>query len=479
MFMKSIRKWFDERTGIHQLLKSALGEPIPGGARLAYVFGSGLLYLFISQVITGVFLSFYYCPSPVHAHTSLSYIVKVVSSGSFLRSLHAYGASAMVIVLILHFLQTFLYGSYKGKRELIWISGAVLGILVLGMTFTGYLLPWDQKAYFATTVGTNILAEIPGIGTFIKKMIRGGNQVGGLTLSRFFVVHVLILPGIIFALIGSHLFLFRKRGAAGPISEDPVLPVQPSEAFYPKQVALDFVFTFLLMAGLGLMARLSPAELGPIANPSDTQYLPRPEWFYRPLFQWLKYWSGSLSIFGILVIPLLILGLFFLLPFLDRGRERRPWKRIVPSLFVLGLLSGLGVLGGLSYRDDAKDPTVALQLKRQDEDAKRFLAEPFQPVIVGEKPVDPPKLVRIENSPQAAAGKKIYQEKYCNACHGEAAQGGSVAPALSGILKKYTGAQLSALLRNPNEKMKTGGMTALELDEPSMNALFQYLKSVQ
>ena len=153
--------WVDERTGIRSMTRMVLDEPIPGGARWAYVFGSGLLFIFLLQVITGVSLALYYTPTVETAHTSLAYITKQVAGGAFLRSLHSYGSSAMIIVLALHFLQTFVYGSFKGKRELLWISGAVLSMLVLGMGFTGYLLPWDQKAYFATAVGTNIAGQMP------------------------------------------------------------------------------------------------------------------------------------------------------------------------------------------------------------------------------------------------------------------------------------------------------------------------------
>src|ERR1700681_272408 len=179
--------WLNARTGLDTLLHTALDEPIPGGARLAYIFGSGLLFIFISQVITGIFLALYYVPSAETAHTSVAYITKQVAAGAFLRSLHYYGSSAMIIVLALHFLQTFLYGSFKGRRELLWISGAVFSFLVLAMGFTGYLLPWDQKAYFATAVGTNIVGQIPVIGNWLTRLLRGGDTIGTLTLSRFYV----------------------------------------------------------------------------------------------------------------------------------------------------------------------------------------------------------------------------------------------------------------------------------------------------
>src|ERR1700720_1182353 len=279
--------WLNRRTGVDDLLRNALDEPVPGGARFAYIFGSGLLFLFLSQVITGVFLALYYVPSADHAHKTVAYITKVVTAGSFLRSLHFHGASAMVVVLFLHLSQTYIYGAYKGRRELLWFSGCVLFGLVMAMAFTGYLLPWDQRAYFATTVGTNAMGEVPWIGESIKRLMRGGTEMGTLTISRFFVAHVFLIPAFIFALVASHILLFRKAGAAGPVSEDPYHPKQKAELFYPRQVLMDLSLTALLILGLGLLCFFAPMKLGPPANPADAQYVPRPARYYLPIFQWL------------------------------------------------------------------------------------------------------------------------------------------------------------------------------------------------
>src|SRR5713101_8219664 len=373
------RRWLDRRTGLDSLLDHALDEPIPGGAKIAYVFGSGLLFLFLSQIITGVFLALYYVPSADHAHATIAYITKEVMAGSFLRSLHSYGSSAMVVVLILHVMQTFLHGSYKGRRELLWVSGCVLFALIIGMAFTGYLLPWDMKAYFATTVGTNIAAEVPLVGEGIKRLMRGGNDMGTLTLSRFFVAHVFLIPAAIFAFVAMHVYLFRKAGAAGPISEHPIAPKQKTERFYPRQVLMDMGFGLALIAALGILAYLVPVDLGPKANPADTQYVPRPEWYYLPVFQWLKYWQGSRAVLGILVIPLIVIGLFVGLPFMDRRLERRPWKRpIAVGVFAIVFLS-LIVLGTLSYRGDHRDPGIAEQLAKQREETEEFMRAAFEP----------------------------------------------------------------------------------------------------
>ena len=469
-------RWFDQRTGIDGILRESLDEPIPGGARFAYVFGSALLFIFISQVITGVFLALYYVPSADHAHTTVAYITKEVTSGSFLRSIHAYGSSAMVILLLLHVTQTFLYGSYKGRRELLWLSGCVLFALILCMAFTGYLLPWDQKAYFATAVGTNIAGEVPFIGAWIKSLMRGGVDMGSLTLSRFFVAHVLVVPAAIFAFVAMHVVLFRKSGAAGPISENPVTPTQPPETFYPRQVVIDGIFALVIIAVLALLAHFLPFELGPKANPADTAYLPRPEWYYIPIFQWLKYWPGSLSFLGVVVLPSIVAFLFASLPFLDRRMERRPWKRPVAVgtyVFILLALFGLGMV---SYRGDHANPGYAAQLIAQEKASQEFMKRPFEPELSQATLVSANAALA---DPVAAQGAKLYQAQSCNACHGENGSGTAAGPALVGINGRLSANQLSASLKSPSAKMIAGGMSPSDLPAVDLTALVAYLESLK
>lgn len=467
-------RWLNRRTGVDTLLHESLDEPIPGGARLAYVFGSGLLFIFISQVITGLCLALYYVPSAETAHTSVAYITKQVAAGAFLRSLHAYGSSAMIVVLLLHFLQTFLYGSYKGRREVLWMSGAVLSLLVLAMGFTGYLLPWDQKAYFATAVGTNIVGQVPFIGQWLTELLRGGDTLGTLTLSRFYLAHVFLIPGAIFLFIGIHIALFRKAGPAGPIQEDPVAPKLPPEGFFPRQVIMDMAFALLLMAGLGVFAYFSPKELGPIANPADTQFLPRPEWYYLPMFEWLKFWEGPKVLFAIVVVPGALALLFFLLPFLDRGLERRPWRRPLPLLGVSIVLAGAAYLGVRSRLDDARDPAIAAQLARQDAEERAYSRAPFHPYIESPGAVAPMAPAGPVD-PLVASGKGVFESNGCSGCHGDLGAGTPAAPSLVGITKKFSAAQLIALLHNPNPKMRAGGMPAADLSASDMSALLTYL----
>lgn len=466
-------RWNEARTGLRALLHHALDEPIPGGAKLAYVFGSALLFLFLSQIVTGVFLAMYYVPSADHAHTTVSYITKEVSGGSFLRSIHAYGSSAIVIVLLLHVIQTFMYGSYKGRRELLWLVGCILFALMLGMAFTGYLLPWDQKAYFATTVGTNILSEIPVVGNWLKQLLRGGTEMGTLTVSRFFVLHVFLIPALIFLFVAQHIYLFRKAGAAGPVSADPISPNLPTESFYPKQLVMDMGVALLIVIVLGVLAWRIPVMLGPKANPSDTVFLPRPEWYYVPVFQYLKYWKGSTSLIGILVIPG-ILGILLLgLPFFDRSLERRPWKRPLSVGAFTAVFAALGFFGLQSHRSDVRDPGLAAQLQKQRQQEEAFMKERFDPEIVGASAGG------AATNPLAGKGHSLFTAQGCNSCHGENGIGTAAAPKLTGIADKYDPAKLEFLLKSPTAAMQLGGMEPLDLKDDEMKALVEYLRSLK
>jgi ubiquinol-cytochrome c reductase cytochrome b subunit len=470
-------KWLDQRTGVQSLLHEALDEPIPGGARWAYIFGSGLLYLFFSQVVTGIFLALYYVPSSDHAHTTVSYISKVVSSGLFLRSIHAYGATAIVIVLFLHISQTLLYGSYKGRRELLWLSGCFLLALMLGMAFTGYLLPWDQKAYFASAVGTNIISEVPLIGSSLQRLLRGSSQMGTLTLSRFYVLHVFILPGLLIGFIATHVFLFRKAGAAGPTNEDSLHPKLPTQNFYPRQLAMDMVASLLIILALAMVAYFLPMRLGPEAVPSDTSYIPRPEWYYLPMFEWLKVVGGKWSLLGGIVLPGLLALLFAAIPFLDRGRERRPWRRpIVVAGFTIFVACYAG-LGALSYHDDAIDSNVAAQLARQNHAEILYMRQPFQPEAAASAPPAAPAPVSAD--PLIAKGATLYAAGPCGECHGVRAEGSDKAPTLIGVGQKYSADRLAFLLHHRTQDMIDGGMPPVDLDQASTGALVAYLRSLK
>src|SRR5271165_2657913 len=451
--------WIDERTGAKSMLRKALEERIPGGARAAYVFGSGLLFIFLLQVITGVSLALYYTPTAETAHTSVAYITKQVAGGAFLRSLHSYGSSAMIVVLALHFLQTFFYGSFKGRRELLWLAGAVLSFLILGMSFTGYLLPWDQKAYFATAVGTNVAGQMPFVGELLTRFLRGGATIGTLTLSRFYLAHVFLIPATIVLFVVAHVFLFRKAGPAGPVHEDPIAPRLHSETFYPRQMLYDMAFALVIVAALAALAYLRPVTLGPVANPSDSHFLPRPEWYYLPMFEWLKFWEGPAVVIGIVVIPGLIATVFFLLPFLERGLERKPWRRPIPALAVTIVVAGMIYLGIRSQIEEHQGP-VAAQLEQQRADELAYSAAPFEPYST--EPQRNVITAGLVTNPLVARGKGIFLEKGCIGCHGPMGAGSAAAPSLIGVNRKYDEQHLIDLLRSPNPRMKAAGMPSVD-----------------
>ncbi len=208
---KNVYEWLDERLDFQGVYKNLLDRPEPEG-NWWNTLGSASLFLFVMQGLTGIFLTAYYTPSPDHAYDSIQYIMNDLAFGWLIRGIHHWGASLMVLVVFIHMVRVFVTASYKYPRELTWLVGIGLLLLTVGMGFTGYLLPWHQQAYWATTVGTRIAGSFPFIGDFILKVLRGGPDLSALTLQRFFSAHIWILPGLLAALIGAHLYLIIKHG---------------------------------------------------------------------------------------------------------------------------------------------------------------------------------------------------------------------------------------------------------------------------
>lgn len=227
-------QWLDSRLKLKSLGHTLLDEPIPGGASWIYVFGSATLFLFLLQAVTGMFLALYFAPTPDHAYDSIQYIEQEVMFGWFVRGLHHWGASAIMVAVGLHLLQVYSYGAYKPPRELMWMVGVILFLILLAFAFTGYLLPWGQTAYWATQVGINMVGTFPLIGGFLIRVLRAGETLGALTLTRFFAVHVMFLPALMLIGVAVHLFILRRVGPAGPWNTEKAH--QKSETFWPRQV---------------------------------------------------------------------------------------------------------------------------------------------------------------------------------------------------------------------------------------------------
>ena len=337
-----------------------LRKPLPKHINLLFSFGSLAMFLLLLQAATGAFLAFYYSPSPEHAHNAVTYISTEVPFGAFVRGLHHWGASAMVIIVVLHLLRVVLYSSYKAPRELTWIFGVLLLLIVLGFGFTGYLLPWDEKAYWATVVGVEISSTAPVLGDFVAKVMRGGSEIGAVTLARFYALHTIWLPWLVFGLVGVHLFFVRYYGSSGTPKNTPE-EMKAGKPFYPHQVFEDVVGMLILFVILAAVALFVPVPLEDVADPTNADYDPRPEWYFLFLFQLLKYFQGPFEVIGTFVIPTVGMLLLLFLPFLDRSERAVLWRRpialTVTSVSVAAIVI-LTTLGGTSKKLETTEATV-------------------------------------------------------------------------------------------------------------------------
>ena len=354
-----MRQFLNERLPLTEF-SAHLRKPLPKHINLLFSLGSLAMFLLLLQAATGAFLALYYSPSPEHAHNAVTYISEEVPFGAFVRGLHHWGASAMVIIVFLHLLRVVIYGSYKAPRELTWIAGVLLLLIVLGFGFTGYLLPWDEKAYWATVVGVEIASTAPVLGDFVAKVLRGGTEIGAVTLSRFYALHTIWLPWLAFGLVGVHLFFVRYYGSSGTTQNTPE-EMKTGKPFYPDQVFEDVVGMLILFVILAAVALSVSVPLEDVADPTNADYDPRPEWYFLFLFQLLKYFQGPLEIIGTFVIPTVGMLLLLFLPFLDRSEREILWKRpialTVTSVSVVAIV-GLTVLGASAPKLETTDTTA-------------------------------------------------------------------------------------------------------------------------
>jgi ubiquinol-cytochrome c reductase cytochrome b subunit len=335
--MNRALRWIDERTGLSGPIHSFLTYPVPlyVHKNFLYTLGGLTLISFMLQALTGILLVFYYDPSVEGAYNSVDYITYILPLGWLVRGIHHYGSSAMVILVSLHMLRTYFFSAYKRPREINWLTGVLLLFLVLAFGFTGYLLPWDQKGYWATKVGTEIAGSVPFFGAQIRALMRGGESLGQVTLTRFYATHIMLLPATVGLLIVAHIFQLRFHGMAPPITEGARKNAKKFVPFFPHWVITDVV------AGLGMLALLvymSWANRAPLefpADPTSSSYIPRPEWYFLFYFQLLKYFPGALEPIVTVAIPLFIFGSMVLLPFIDTSEERRPWRKPVTTLAAL------------------------------------------------------------------------------------------------------------------------------------------------
>lgn len=533
-----IAAWVDDRTGLQGGLARFLFEEIPASAGWPQVFGSVLLFLFLIQTLTGILLSLNYAPTAAEAYTSLTYIVREVAGGRVMHGLHHWGASLIIVVVFIHMAQVFLFGAFRRPREVTWLVGAALLLLTLAFALTGYLLPWDNKAYWGTVVTTQIAAGIPVLGPTLIALSGATAGVGAVTFSRFYAVHTLVLPAFSFVLIAIHVYLVRRHGiAAGRY------PTGETQQFYPKQLFRDFLAVFVAFLCLFLAACFLDVPLEAMANPTDTSYVPRPEWYFLFLFQLLKVFPGNLELIGTLVLPLLAILTLTLLPFIDRKYPRLlagriqlvcvvmlgfsawlsltaaaafssgPPKRTTPlaasaaqwAQIPAEVIAGYGYFRGfhcetchdLIIGDPKPGPTLGLEAIRHPRD---WLLEHFNDespsqnaagtpsslslpqrnaLVVFVATVKPDLLTTLPAVPrQIMNGAQIFVGSACASCHKVNGIGGNSGPSLNGLINRREEPWIRAHFVSPRKLSPGSIMPPYRFDQKDEQDLISYLLSL-
>jgi cytochrome b6 len=339
-------KWLDDRLGLTTLVEFGSHKTVPVHRYTVFYYLGGMtLFFFLVQVCTGVLLMLYYRPSANEAFESIEFIMTVVPFGWLIRSIHSWSANLMVFFAMLHLASVFFMKAYRPPRELTWVSGIFVLFLIMGFGFSGYLLPWNQLAFFATKVGTDIAGAVPFVGHWMVRFLRGGDRVSGGTLSRFYGWHVAVLPAITCVFLGAHLLLVQIKGMSVPHSCEEETRKRPPMKFFPHFALRDLSGWLFALGVLAALAALFPWELGEKADLFAPAYENiRPEWYFVFMFQTLKLVPGG-EIFGLEyeAIPILLFGalgaLLMLVPFLDRSApgKGRIWTiaGVVALLFVI------------------------------------------------------------------------------------------------------------------------------------------------
>jgi ubiquinol-cytochrome c reductase cytochrome b subunit len=524
--------WLEDRTGIESAIEHFLYEEIPDSSGWRQVFGSVTLFAFLTQAFTGTLLALNYAPTPGDAYDSLRYIVTEVTGGRFIRALHHWGASLMIIVVAIHMIQVFLWGAYKKPREVTWIAGVILLLITLAYGLTGYLLPWDNRAYWGTVVTTQISGLAPGAGPYLLRLLgTDGTTIGVVTFARFYAAHVLLLPPLTMLMIALHVYLVRRHGIT-PVPED---ANRPKKKFYPEQAAKDAIATFVWFAVLFSMAIFARVPLGHVADPTDLTYVPRPEWYFLFLFQFLKWFEGPLEVVGAIVLPTLAVFALILVPFVDRGKLVHVRSRV--GAFAVVVLAVIA-WGGLTAQAVATTPPtreidMALVQPWQEISAGNLASigffraakcescHPFGKAGAGpdltqapsSRPAEwlrshihqpegsaaPSQLTDVQvqmlatfvarrsekavhawqNAPRAAVeGAKLFIANDCGQCHKLNGIGEELGPPLNGIGERQSKEWIKEHFVNPQKFTKDSIMPAYEFSPGDLDLITDYIMSI-
>ncbi|MDA1013081.1 MAG: cytochrome b N-terminal domain-containing protein [Planctomycetota bacterium] len=402
--MKQLLAWLDNRTGWSGILHEALYERIPGGARWRYVWGSTLVFTFVIQMITGIFLWAAYSPSAQTAWESVYYIQEHMFLGSIVRGIHHFAAQAMVVLMAIHLIQVIIDGAYKAPREVNFWLGLVLMQIVLALGLTGYLLPWDQKGYYATQVSTEIMGATPIIGQQLQFVVQGGPEYGHHTLTRFFALHAGILPASLIAFLGLHIYVFRRHGITVPEPER-----APTTTFWPDQVLKDGVACLGVLAVVMGLAIFKGAELSAPANPAEAYSAARPEWYFLFLFRFLKFEAVEHFglAFGAIYLPGALMTLVAAMPIIAWWKNGHKFNVV----FTWTLMVAIVVLTGMALYEDANDEKHQASIAQAEADAHRAKELAKLPTRI---PVQGASFM-LQNDPYKY-GPRIFARQ-CASCH--------------------------------------------------------------
>src|SRR3954467_14059227 len=432
-------KFIDDRTGASQIVGPVMNHIVPDNARWWYVFGSASLCCFIMQVVTGVGLALAYVPSGGEAFQSLKYITEHAPLGSVLRGMHFFGASAMVLLAFMHMAQVYLHAAYKYPREMNWMSGVVLLLFTLAMGFTGQLLRWDANGVWSAVVGAEQAARAPVVGPFIAHAILAGDNIGGATLTRFYVLHVFIFPAFIFAGVGLHMWLVMRHGISEmPKAGQSVKPAtykrdyearlkKDGVPFWPTAMWRDAVFSLIVVVGIVICAiAFGPPVLDKPPDPTTLNVNPAPDWYFLFYFAILSMLPASMETWVILGGPLVVILGLLALPLIsnkgDRAPSRRPWAIAVLATSITAIII-LTIYG-------AKAPW-----------SPNFAAQPIAQSVL------------LTDDPGIQRGAHVFFNKGCIYCHEVNGNGGQRGPNLSQVGDRLTEDQLIIRINNGGHNM--------------------------
>src|SRR6202051_4771421 len=430
--LRSIALWLEQRLHLTKVFDSTAGHKVPPSTNSwFYVFGSGTLLCFLLQILTGTLLAFVYVPSASHAWSSLHDLNPEQFLGWFLRAIHNWGSIFMVAIMSAHLIQTFLFGAYKYPRELTWVSGCVLFLCTLGMAFTGQILRFDQDAYWGLGIGASIMGRVPFMGARLVHLMLAGSTIASETLSRFFSLHVFVVPGMIIALLSLHLRLVLTKGIneypkPGSVvrkesyaTEYEAMVEKTGVPFVPNVIGKDLIFSgFLILAIVTCALVFGPQGPSGPPNPTLIHTAPKPDFYFLPVFAALSLLPPYMETFLVLVLPVILIAILILLPFYSGTGEKSYRRR--PMAVVIVMLAFLTV-GLLAYSGTFT---------------------PWSPHMEAWSAAATPAAYVHGRSPLELQGAILIQGKQCRNCHALGGEGGLRGPALDTVATRLTGDQL-------------------------------------